>query len=181
MVFMKLAFKKILTRPFFAALAILFFTPSPEGLSQETISTEAELTISILSARDKDLYTRIFGLTEKGDWNAADKLISQLSDKILIGHVRFQRYMHPTKYRSTFSELSRWMSVYADHPGAKRIYRLARKRQGSASRPKSPEPIINGNGYSNGASPPSKKAVDTRKKADRKALARFDKRFDREI
>jgi len=178
---MKLTFKKILTRPVIAALAILFFMPSPEALSQETISTEAELPISILSAKDIDLYARIFDLTEKGDWNAADKLISQLSDKILIGHIRFQRYMHPTKYRSTFSELSRWMSVYADHPGAKRIYRLARKRQGSASRPKSPEPLINGNGYSNGTPPPAKKAADTRKKADRKALARFDKRFDREI
>jgi len=85
--------------------------------------------ISILNHEDVLRYQRIFDVQEDGDWKAADKIIAELDDKILMGHVLYQRYMHPTKYRSKFRELSNWMKVYADHPGAYRVYRLARKRK----------------------------------------------------
>ena len=168
----------ILTALAFIA-GLLVFTPN-QGHSQAT--AEASLSLQILSEQDRDLYRRIFELQEAGDWPAADKLIAQVSDPLLIGHVKFQRYMHPTKYRSSFSELSRWMSNYAGHPGANRIYRLARKRQGSARTPKAPLPAVNNNGYSNGqpAAPKAKPKV-TRSKSDKSALARFDSRFSREI
>jgi len=48
-----------------------------------------------------------------------------------MGHVLFQRYMHPTGYRSKYVELKTWLDAYADHPGAYRVYRLALKRQPS--------------------------------------------------
>lgn len=136
--------------------------------------------IDLLSARDIELYREIFELQDDGKWDQADKLIAQLSDPVLMGHVEFQRYMHPTAYRSKFSELSAWMSAYADLPGASRIYRLAKKRQGGARSPTQPVPIVGGDG--SGTKPPTPaRAADRRSKDDRSALARFRSRFDREI
>ena len=37
--------------------------------------------------------------------------------------------MHPTHYRSRYRELSTWLKNYADHPDAKRIYKLAVRRK----------------------------------------------------
>ncbi len=83
----------------------------------------------ILGDSDAGLYAEIFALQETGRWDQADALIRQIDNPILMGHVKFQRYMHPTKYRSSYKELKRWMDAYADHPGAKRVYVLAKKRR----------------------------------------------------
>ncbi|MGD8325342.1 MAG: lytic transglycosylase domain-containing protein [Sphingomonadales bacterium] len=91
-----------------------------------------------LGPRDVELYRSIWELHEKGEWNKADKLIKQVENPILMGHVQYLRYMHPTKYRSRYSELSKWMSKYADHPNAARVYKLAKRRQGNARAPKRP-------------------------------------------
>ena len=56
----------------------------------------------ILNDDDIRLYQRIFDVQEDGDWKTADKLIERLSDPVLMGHVLFQRYMHPTKNRSKY-------------------------------------------------------------------------------
>lgn len=159
------------------ALAAFFFNV---GLSAAQTEPTDNFQIQLLSAQDIQLYKDIYDLQEAGKWDAADKLIKQLSDPILMGHVQFQRYMHPTKYRSNFKELSNWMAAYSDLPDAKRIYRLARKRQGSARTPKSPEPLVAGDGNGTGT-PKSSKPRDTRKKSARDALKRFNSRFSREI
>ena len=83
----------------------------------------------VLNDEDIRLYQRIFEVQEDGDWKTADKLIERLSDPILMGHVLYQRYMHPTKYRSKYAELKDWMASYADHPGASRVYKLALRRR----------------------------------------------------
>lgn len=83
----------------------------------------------LLSRRDAAVYRRVFALQESGRWREADALIKGIQDRMLMGHVRFQRLMHPTLYRSSYGELWTWMEAYADHPGAKRIYRLAKRRQ----------------------------------------------------
>lgn len=84
---------------------------------------------AVLSPRDADLYRRIFAGQEDGRWQEADRLVAELTDKRLLGHVLAQRYLHPTAYRSKYSELKAWMDSYADHPEAKRIYSLALKRR----------------------------------------------------
>jgi soluble lytic murein transglycosylase-like protein len=95
---------------------------------------------AVLSQRDADLYRRIFALQEDGRWPEADRLIAQLTDKRLLGHLLAQRYLHPTAYRSKYVELKEWMDHYADHPQAKRIYALALKRRpANYRRPKPPE------------------------------------------
>ncbi|MDJ0685876.1 MAG: lytic transglycosylase domain-containing protein [Alphaproteobacteria bacterium] len=84
-----------------------------------------------LSDRDAGLYAQIFAVQKSGDWGRADALIASLEDRLLMGHVLYQRLMHPTAYRSRYRELKDWMAHYADHPGADRIYRLALKRRPS--------------------------------------------------
>ena len=97
----------------------------------------------LLSDRDIALYRKIFEYQEDGRWREADGLIRQLSDRTLMGHVLFQRYMHPTAWRSSFAELSGWLKHYADHPGADRIYRLALRRKPRGARaPAKPVDVV---------------------------------------
>lgn len=99
-----------------------------------------------LSDKDVGLYQQIFEAQELGQIKQADKLISQLENRLLIGHVLSQRYLHPTAWRSSYSELKAWLDLYADHPASSRIKWLADKRKPkSAAPPKSPK-----KGYLNG-------------------------------
>ena len=59
---------------------------------------------SHLSARDIELYRQIFALQERAAWADADRLIAQLSDRVLLSYVLYQRYMHPTGYRAKLAE-----------------------------------------------------------------------------
>jgi len=96
----------------------------------------------ILSAEDAGLYRRIFEVQEGGNWRQADKLIGQLGDPVLLGHVLAQRYLHPTKYRSKYRELKDWLALYNDHPEAPRLYKLAlRRKPGNWKMPKAPARI----------------------------------------
>jgi len=98
--------------------------------------------VEVLSAEDQILYREVFALQNDGNWPKADKLIARIENDILMGHVKYQRYMHPTKYRSRYTELSAWLNDYADHPGANRLYQLAKKRQGRARAPSRPVPVV---------------------------------------
>jgi len=88
----------------------------------------------VLSPDDIALYTRIFEVQKSGDWKTADRLINQLSDNVLMGYVLYQRYMHPTAYRSKYAELKNWMAHYADLPMASKICRLALHRKPAKAR-----------------------------------------------
>jgi soluble lytic murein transglycosylase-like protein len=106
------------------------------------ITVDTPAVAPVLSDADISRYQRIFEVQEDGKWPEADKLIKQLDNKVLMGHVMFQRYMHPTDYRSTYKELSGWLAKYADLPGADRIYRLAMHRKPyDVKAPRKPEPL----------------------------------------
>ncbi len=96
--------------------------------------------LSVLSASDRRAYTRIFEAQERGDLSSADRWIKKVENPILMGHVQFQRYMHPSAYRSKYSELAGWLARYGDHPQASRIYKLALKRKPDAA--KAPKPPL---------------------------------------
>ena len=92
-----------------------------------------------LSSKNKTLYKRIFDLQIEAQWEQADSLIEELSDYRLLGYVLFQRYMHPTGYRSRYAELKDWLNIYSDHAGADEIYDLAMVRKAkSAKAPRKP-------------------------------------------
>lgn len=95
---------------------------------------------SVLSDADVATYRSIFELQERGDWTRANARIRTLENDVLMGHVLYQRYMHPTAYRSKFSELDAWMDQYADQPDAARVWRLANARKpAGAKAPDRPE------------------------------------------
>ena len=95
---------------------------------EDIVENAVELP-SILPNEDVARYRRILNLQQRGQWGPADREIKRIRDKLLLGHVMAQRYLHPTKYRSRYKELRDWMQHYADHPQARRIYRLAMKRK----------------------------------------------------
>ena len=114
----------------------VFAADAPQSPGLETASltpgSDAPFDISlpeILSDNDIERYREIFAVQEKGHWKTADKLIGKLENRVLMGHVLAQRYLHPTKYRSKYKELKDWMAEYADHPDAQRIYKLALRRR----------------------------------------------------
>lgn len=143
------------------------------------------IRFEIVGEEDVTRYGQIFELQEAGKWTAADKLIRDLDDRILMGHVLYQRYMHPTAYRSKYKELKAWMAEYADHPGARKIYRLALRRKPSNWKaPARPEKgYLTGSGASqvNGAVEPQQHLFRNGPKVSRqgRAVAREIRRFVR--
>ena len=96
-----------------------------------------------LSDDDEDNYKKIFIFQDQCEWKKANREILKIKNKILLGHVFAQRYLHPRCYNSKFIELTYWLKKYNDHPQAKKIYRLAIKRmpQGYKSPNKPIKPI----------------------------------------
>jgi len=103
-------------------------------------------TNNILIYEDISNYQKIFNSQENCEWKKANRDILKIKDKILIGHVLAQRYLHPRCYQSQFIELTHWLKKYNDHPQAKKIYRLAIKRMSkgykSPSKPIKPIGIV---------------------------------------
>ncbi len=121
-------------------IASLIVEAENQSASFSSSSDYTDDPLKILTPQDESLYREIFDLQERGQIKKADAKIAQLSNPILLGYVQKQRYLHPTAYRSKFSELKRWMAYYADHPDADKIYALARKRRPkNASNPRAPE------------------------------------------
>lgn len=111
------------------------------ALSQEATGDDMRAVIlpPVLSEHDRERYRQIFALQEKGKLSAAAKIIAKLDNRILMGHVLAQKYLHPTAHRSKFKELKPWLEKYADHPDAMRLYKLAlHRRPAGAKRPKRP-------------------------------------------
>ncbi len=96
----------------------------------------------VLSPNDEALYKKIFTTQETEDWKTADKYISQLKDKSLMGHVLAARYFSKT-WRTTSKEIEAWMKKYSDHPQAERMYTLGQKK-GAKLPKKRPTPLYGG-------------------------------------
>ena len=108
-----------------------------------------------LSSDDIKIYKKIFEIQKKPiknkkskEWKQVDRLISKLKNKILVGNVYAERYLHPTGWRSSYEELRLWLEQYNDHPDATRIARIAIKRKPKKSKNfKEPTPgFLNGYG-----------------------------------
>jgi len=108
-----------------------------------------------LSLDDIKIYKKIFEIQKKPiknkkskEWKQVDRLISKLKNKILLGNVYAERYLHPTGWRSSYEELRLWLEQYNDHPDATRIARIAIKRKPKKSKNfKEPTPgFLNGYG-----------------------------------
>ncbi len=114
----------------------------PQPAQQPKLSGPFGPLPTVLTAEDEARYRTIFALQEQGWWPAADRMIEQLEDPLLLSYILHQRYLHPTAYRSKYGELRDWLKAYADRPGAAVIYRLAKKRRPKgAKRPLRPKSV----------------------------------------
>ncbi len=148
-----------------ASLALWAWLLTPMAYGQQT-----ELP-QILSQEDIKRYQRVFELHQQAKWKQADRLIKRLDNPILMGHVTFEKLMHPTGYRSNYNELAAWMKRYADHPNAWRVYRLAKRRQGKARAPRTPEKTRYPGVTGQSALP--KPTLPRRSRLERKAVTTF--------
>ena len=152
-------------------------TPHPDTRRSKGDHRSMPLS-AMLSEADVKRYRQIFKIQEHGQWQRADRVIAKLDDKILLGHVLFQRYMHPTKYRSRYAELSRWLKKYPDHPNARRIYRLAvRRKPKSARSPRRPRvppiPAIQDNSWEPNSHYVSSKRRNAKQRREARRLIRL--------
>jgi soluble lytic murein transglycosylase-like protein len=100
---------------------------APAPISPATQNNSKDLALPrLLSEQDAARYREIFDLQAKDKWSAADGLIAQLTDKILLGPVQAQRYLIPG-YHARYQELHDWLAAYAEAPEAEKIYNLALK------------------------------------------------------
>ena len=111
--------KKIIS--YFVAILLNLILSSSFSFS-ETLSFK-----NILSSEDVKIYKQIFDLQKKSirskrskEWIQVDSLIKKLNNKVLLGNVYADRYLHPTGWRSSFNDLSRWLEKYNDHRSAPR-------------------------------------------------------------
>ena len=117
---------------------------------------DSNLNINILNASDVKIYREIFKLQSKQIksknsriWKKIEKLKKEIDNKILLGTLSADKYLHPTGWRSSYKELKNWLHEYHDHPDAYRIYRLALRRKPIKSKsPKRPSGNFL-NGYGN--------------------------------
>jgi len=99
----------------------------------DEVLREADLP-AVLTADDLARYRRVFALQQSGRWQAADRAIAGLHDRLLLGEVLAQRY-RANSYRASYAELVHWLEQYGDEPEAKPIYALAVKRHPPGAAP----------------------------------------------
>lgn len=131
-------FTSILKQAVIGCLAVFFlsaFTVIPQKKPFTVTSTSIDLNDRTeLSDENLRLYVEIFQLQEYTHWRDADILIKKLSDNRLMPYVLFQRYLHPTSYRSSYTELESWLKHYRSYAGAGEIYQLAVARKPASAK-----------------------------------------------
>ena len=135
-------------------ILIFYILLSLSLVSNPSLGDFKEYT-KVLASKDIKIYKEIFKIQNKPiknkkarDWKKIDVLIKKLDNKILLGNVYAERYLHPTGWRSSYKDLKIWLDKYNDHPDATRISRIALKRKPNNVRsPKAPtKGFLNGYG-----------------------------------
>jgi len=88
----------------------------------------------VLSDADQDRYRRIFAAQAKGRFTEADEISWDLSNRLLMGHVQAQRFLHD-RYISKYGELAQWLEDNGDHVNADKIHRLAMAKLPRGAKP----------------------------------------------
>lgn len=94
----------------------------------------------ILTDNDASLYEQIFVMQQNEKIDAAKKLEQQLTDKMLMNEVLYQRYTSKT-YRTRGAEINAWMNKYYDMPGATRMEKLAQIKKTTVRKASVPKTI----------------------------------------
>lgn len=95
----------------------------PITRAQDAVETFGQLP-GVLREADSEAYRAAFSLQRRGQWKAADTVLSDVTDERLMGVLRGERYLS-RKYASTYPELLAWLNAYSDLPSAAAVYALA--------------------------------------------------------
>ncbi|MBQ9540692.1 MAG: lytic transglycosylase domain-containing protein [Alphaproteobacteria bacterium] len=90
--------------------------------------------LDVLTDGDAEIYQQIFMLQGKEKIDAAKKLESKLTNKLLMNEVLYQRFFSKT-YKTKGAEISNWMNKYYDMPGAERVEKLAKIKKVKVRKP----------------------------------------------
>jgi hypothetical protein len=94
-------------------------------------------TLKILSPSDASAYVNAFAAVRRGDFDQADRLLTTVKDKCLVGRVTYEKLMS-SSYTATFAELKAWLVKHHDLPDADRVWTVAKKRQIASEAPPPP-------------------------------------------
>ena len=88
-------------------LVITFLTAVNVLLFSSFLFANTKEYKNILSHKDRKVYSEIFKIQKlpiknkkSKEWKRVDKLINKLDNKILLGNVYAERFLHPTGWRS---------------------------------------------------------------------------------
>ena len=111
-----------------------YIPPKPTTIDKLLSKFESFDPAGTIAKDQAELYKLVFSAQDSGDMDAADAILKDIKDPRLMGHVLYQRYMHP-KYKSSYKELKQWLKHFNDHPGADKIHKLAllRKPEGTST------------------------------------------------
>lgn len=88
----------------------------------------SQTEFKVLSAKDIATYKKLFKYQRDLNRDEVAKLIPELEDRILYGHLWAERLLHP-KTKSSYSDLKGFLDQYNDQFQAKTIYDLANSRK----------------------------------------------------
>lgn len=125
--------------------------PSLTSPAARPVASPVDLP-AILSPADIAAYQRLDAAQRAGDWALADRLIGELHNPVLLGHVLADRYLERGD-KPAYGALVSWLKSYGDHPEAGRIHALALKLK-PAHAPAPPAPaaaaMLAGSGVDDG-------------------------------
>ena len=100
-------------------LAISALTAQASTGSKATPEQKAEQVSipQILSEEDVQLYKRMFWLQRALQRPKVAKLVGDLDDRSLLGHLIAERLLHPNT-KTPYRDLQKWLELHDDHPQA---------------------------------------------------------------
>lgn len=111
--------------------------PTQEDLAVAEQTDRLDRAMAVLSLKDAALYRTFFAAQQRGDWHKADKALSQVSDKRLLGHALADRI---EKRGASTAELEGWLKNYSTLPDAEALYAKAIKAGlKNAPKPEAPD------------------------------------------
>lgn len=90
-------------------------------------SVEAALP-KVLKKTDVSLYREIFDLQQKNHLTSAKNKTKDISNKLLMGYVLYDRYF-ANRYKTSEKEIRDWMKRYSDLPIAGEVYALGQQKK----------------------------------------------------
>jgi soluble lytic murein transglycosylase-like protein len=98
-----------------------------------------------LSPWDAQLYAAAFDALRRGDFSGAEAKVALVTDKCLLGLIKFQELFRPKAATTTasYDDLNDWLSKYGDLPAAARVWEAAKKRKpAGAADPVTPAAVV---------------------------------------